>query len=139
MLTASAADSDGSVARVELYQGTTILKTDTTSPYSVSVGSLAAGSYSFKAIAYDNTGASTTSSTVTVTVGGSTSSYPTHVTFTPSADDAVVTNYVFEVFASTANPNTSAPIATQNLGKPVPSGGTDTADVGRDDRRARGW
>ena len=130
VLAATAADSDGSVARVDLYQGSTLLKSDSTSPYSVDVGGLAAGSYSFKAIAYDNAGASTTSLTITVTVTGSTSSYPTHVTFTPSADDAVVTNYLFEVFASTANPNTAAPIATKNLGKPVPSGGTDTADVG---------
>ena len=130
VLTATAADSDGSIARVELYQGTTLLKTDTTSPYSVNVGSLAAGSYSFKAVAYDNSGASTTSSTSTVTVTGSTSSYPTHVTFTPSTDDAIVTNYVFEVYVSTADPTKSAPIATQNLGKPVPLGGTDTVDVG---------
>jgi len=130
VLTATAADSDGSIARVELYQGSTSLKSDTTTPYSVAVSSLAVGSYSFKAIAYDNKGASTTSSTITVTVTGTTGSYPTKVTFTPSVDDSVVTNYLFEVFASTANPSTAAPLATRNLGKPVPSGGTDTADVG---------
>jgi len=96
----------------------------------VSVDSLAPGSYSFTAIAYDTKGAAAASSALTVTVTGSTGLYPTKVTFTPSADDAVVTNYVFEVFASTANPNTAAPIATKNLGKPVPSGGIDTADVG---------
>jgi regulation of enolase protein 1 (concanavalin A-like superfamily) len=130
VLTATAADSDGSIARVDLYQGSTRLKSDTTSPYSVGVSSLAAGSYSFKAVAFDNKGASTTSSTITVTVTSSSGSYPTKVTFTPSVDDSIVTNYVFEVFASTANPNTAAPLATQNLGKPVPSGGIDTVTVG---------
>jgi len=129
VLTATAADSDG-IARVDLFQGSTLLKSDTSSPYSVSVDSLAPGSYSFTAIAYDTKGAAAASSALTVTVTGSTGLYPTKVTFTPSADDAVVTNYVFEVFASTANPNTAAPIATKNLGKPVPSGGIDTADVG---------
>jgi len=130
VLTATAADSDG-IARVDLFQGSTLLKSDTGSPYSVSVDNLAAGSYFFTAVAYDTKGAAATSSTLAVTVTtGSTGSYPTKVTFTPSVDDAVVTNYVFEVFASTANPNTAAPIATKNLGKPVPSGGIDTADVG---------
>jgi len=129
VLTATAADSDG-IARVDLFQGSTLLKSDTTSPYSVSVDSLPAGSYYFTAVAYDTKGAAATSSTLAVTVTGLTGSYPTKVTFTPSVDDSVVTNYVFEVFASTANPTTAAPIATRNLGKPVPSGGIDTADVG---------
>ena len=88
------------------------------------------GSYSFKAIAYDNKGASTTSSTITVTVTGSTGSYPTKVTFTPSVDDSVVTNYRVRGVCEHGKPEYGGPIATRNLGKPVPSGGTDTADVG---------
>jgi hypothetical protein len=62
-IAASAADPDGTVARVEFYSGRRCW-TDTTSPYSFSWTGVAAGSYTLKAIAYDNTGASTTSATV---------------------------------------------------------------------------
>jgi hypothetical protein len=55
-IAASAADPDGTVARVEFYSGSTLLGTDTTSPYSFSWTGVAAGSYTLKAIAYDNTG-----------------------------------------------------------------------------------
>ena len=71
-IAASAADPDGTVARVEFYSGSTLLGTDTTSPYSFSWTGVAAGSYTLKAIAYDNTGASTTSATVSVTVTATT-------------------------------------------------------------------
>ncbi|SEW25588.1 chitinase [Chitinophaga sp. YR573] len=67
-ITATATDSDGTVAKVEFYNGTTLLGTSTTSPYSYTWSNVAAGSYTIKAIATDNSGASTTSSSVAVTV-----------------------------------------------------------------------
>jgi plastocyanin len=66
-LGATATDSDGSVTNVQFTQGTTILTNKTTAPYGVGVTNLAAGSYSFSAIASDNSGAKTTN-TISVTV-----------------------------------------------------------------------
>lgn len=67
-LTADAADSDGTVARVDFYNGSTLLGTSVTAPYSYTWNGVAAGTYTFSAVAFDNLGASTTSSSVTVTV-----------------------------------------------------------------------
>jgi subtilisin family serine protease/PKD repeat protein len=67
-LTASAADGDGTIARVEFFRGTTSLGVDTTSPYSVTWTNAPFGSYSLTAVATDNRGATTTSAPVTVKV-----------------------------------------------------------------------
>ena len=64
----SASDSDGSVSRVDVYAGGTLLGSDTASPYSFTWNNVAAGSYALTARAIDNAGATTTSATVTVTV-----------------------------------------------------------------------
>jgi sialate O-acetylesterase len=66
---AAAADSDGSIAHVELYvDGAKYGSNDTTSPYSWSVTGLTAGTRSLYVIAQDNSGARTTSSTVNISV-----------------------------------------------------------------------
>jgi chitinase len=67
-LTATAADNDGTISKVEFYNGATKLATVTTSPYTYTWSSLVAGSYSLTAIATDNAGATTTSAAVAVTV-----------------------------------------------------------------------
>ncbi|GII75213.1 cellulose 1,4-beta-cellobiosidase [Sphaerisporangium rufum] len=69
-LAATAADSDGTVSKVDFYNGTTLLGSDTTAPYTYTWTGVAAGSYSLTAKATDNSGASTTSSPVGVTVAG---------------------------------------------------------------------
>ncbi|MFZ6012440.1 MAG: Ig-like domain-containing protein [Bacteroidota bacterium] len=66
----SASDTDGTIAKVEFYQGSTKLGEDTTSPYSFSWCSVGAGSYSLTAKAIDNAGGIGTSSAVSVTVTG---------------------------------------------------------------------
>ena len=81
-LTANAADSDGTVAKVDFYQGSTLLGTATSSPYSVTWSNAAAGSYSLTAKATDNRGAVTTSAAVPVTV----ETGPTVAISTPSAN-----------------------------------------------------
>ncbi|WP_421895907.1 cellulose binding domain-containing protein [Marinoscillum sp.] len=70
-ITASASDSDGSVASVKFYHGSTLIGTDTSSPYAVTWSGVAAGSYSLTAVATDNESASTTSSSVSITVNSS--------------------------------------------------------------------
>lgn len=64
----TAADVDGSITQVQFYNGTTLLVTDITSPYSFPWQNVAAGTYSLTAVATDNAGATTTSTAVAVTV-----------------------------------------------------------------------
>lgn len=70
-ITATASDADGSIARVEFYNGGTKLGEDNSSPYSYSWANVAAGTYNLTARAIDNANASATSATVTITVGTS--------------------------------------------------------------------
>ncbi|MFO1305802.1 MAG: DUF1800 family protein [Burkholderiales bacterium] len=84
-LTAAATDPDGTIAKVEFYDGATLLGTDTTAPYSYSFSSSVVGAHSIKAIAYDNLGASTTSGTVTVQVNAVAGSNLPRITLSPSA------------------------------------------------------
>ncbi len=67
-IAATAADPDGTVAKVDFYQGSTLLGTDTSAPYAYSWQNVAAGNYSITARATDNAGATTTSSPVGITV-----------------------------------------------------------------------
>jgi chitinase len=67
-LTAAAADPDGTVTRVEFFNGATRLGEDITAPYATQWNVGAAGTYTVTARATDNAGATTTSSPVTITV-----------------------------------------------------------------------
>ncbi len=67
-LTASATDSDGTVTKVEFFEGANKLGEDTTSPYSFTWNSVPAGSYSLTSKATDNTGATTFSTARSITV-----------------------------------------------------------------------
>ncbi len=66
---ATAADADGSVSQVAFYNGSTLLGTDASSPYSYAWNNVGNGTYSLTVRATDNLGAVTTSGTVTITVG----------------------------------------------------------------------
>jgi len=105
-LAATASDSDGTISRVEFYNGSTKLGQSTASPYAFTWSSVAAGTYTITARAYDNSGASTTSAAAKVTVGtsstvntpptvsltspvtGSKFTAPATVTLTAAASDA---------------------------------------------------
>ncbi|UXY22917.1 cellulose binding domain-containing protein [Streptomyces cynarae] len=65
--TAAAADN-ATISKVEFYDDTTLLGTDTSTPYSLSVSSLTVGSHSLVAKAYDSLGASAESTPVGITV-----------------------------------------------------------------------
>lgn len=67
-LTANASDSDGTISKVEFYQGAIQLGAATTSPYTFTWTNVGPGNYSFAARALDNTGAPTTSNEVKITV-----------------------------------------------------------------------
>jgi hypothetical protein len=68
--TATASDADGGVARVEFLSGSTVIGSDTTSPYTFSWANVAAGSYSVSARAVDSAGATTTTTPISISVGG---------------------------------------------------------------------
>jgi len=70
VLQASASDSDGSVAKVEFFSGSTKLGEDTSAPYQLSWKPVGIGILSLKAVATDDDGATTTSDAITVTVLG---------------------------------------------------------------------
>jgi hypothetical protein len=67
-LTATATDSDGSIAHVRFYRGSTLLNTDSASPYEYTWTNVSSGTYQLRAVAQDNQGATSTSTIITVTV-----------------------------------------------------------------------
>ncbi|MBN1578182.1 MAG: metallophosphoesterase [Chitinispirillaceae bacterium] len=64
----TATDNDGSIANVELKVNGASAGNDATAPYSFNLTSLAAGTYSLQAIATDDSGATTASAIVNITV-----------------------------------------------------------------------
>jgi hypothetical protein len=67
-ISASASDPDGTVTKVEFRDGTTLLGTDTSAPYSYTWKNVPSGTHSLTARATDNAGAVTTSSPVGINV-----------------------------------------------------------------------
>ena len=128
-IAASASDSNGSVTRVDFLRGSTVIGSDTTSPYSMTWSNVAAGTYSLTAVAYDNGGASTASAAVSITVTAAPTTQPTTLLFTPSADHATsVTSYSVAIYRGT-DPTTATPAATKNLGKPSPVNNEISLDI----------
>ncbi len=65
---ATAADSDGTIASVAFFADGVPLGSDASAPYSVAWGNVGAGTYVLTAVATDNSGATTTSAPVSITV-----------------------------------------------------------------------
>jgi hypothetical protein len=112
---------------VDFYVGSTLIGSDTTSPYSFTWLNVALGSYSVSAVARDNRGATTVSAWRDFTVA--VSNVPSTAVFTPAVVPDPIDYYVLEVFAPGSDPNTAAPIASQNLGLPAMVDGECIADV----------
>jgi hypothetical protein len=86
-LAATASDTDGTVSKVEFFNGATKLGEDTTSPYSFSWSGVDAGSYTLTARATDDRGGTTTSNSATITVTAGNA--PPTVSITSPADGAI--------------------------------------------------
>jgi hypothetical protein len=125
-VTATASDPDGSIQKVDFYVGGVLLGTDTTSPYTFTWLSVPLGSYSLTAVARDNLGATTTSTASNITVGATILS---KAVFVPAIVPGTIDYYLFEIFRAGSDPSVAAPVATQNLGVPVPVNGEIVADV----------
>ena len=102
-LTANAADADGTIQKVEFFQGgSTLIATLSAAPYTYTWSGVATGSYTLTARATDNAGATTTSAAVNISVApngaptvsltspanGATYSAPASITLSASAADA---------------------------------------------------
>jgi chitinase len=85
-LAATASDADGTVTKVEFFNGAAKLGEDTTAPYSFTWSGVAAGTYTLTARATDNLDATTTSAAATITVSANT---PPTVNITSPADGAI--------------------------------------------------
>lgn len=67
---AAASEANGTISKVAFYNGSTLLGTATSSPYSYTWNNVTAGNYRLTAVAYDNNNNKTTSTAVTVAVSG---------------------------------------------------------------------
>jgi Bacterial Ig domain/Secretion system C-terminal sorting domain len=67
-INATAADADGTITKVDFYNGATLLGTDNTSPYSFTWTNVPAGNYNLSAKATDNSGYTTISSFAKIVV-----------------------------------------------------------------------
>ncbi len=86
-ISAEADDRDGSVSKVEFFNGTAKLGEDLSYPYTFSWTNVAAGNYAITAKATDNNGATTTSATVNIIVAPP-ANYAPVVTITSPADNS---------------------------------------------------
>jgi chitinase len=68
-IAANASDADGSVSRVEFFDGSFSIGTDTAAPYAIAWVGNSSGSHQLTAKATDNLGNATTSAPVNVTIG----------------------------------------------------------------------
>jgi Autotransporter beta-domain/Bacterial Ig domain len=98
-ITANAADSDGTIQRVEFYNGATLLGTATAVPYAFNWTNVPAGNYALTARAFDNLGAQADSAVVNVSVTNAT---PT-VAITAPANNSTFTAPATIPFTATAS------------------------------------
>lgn len=68
VINVSATDPDGSIGKVDFYEGANLIGSDNSSPYSFTWGNVAEGRYSLTAVATDDKGATSVSSLVTIIV-----------------------------------------------------------------------
>ncbi len=100
-LAATAADVDGTVTKVEFYQGTTKLGEDITAPYTLQHTVSSPGSHTYVARATDNLGGTADSPSVTITV--TSPNQPPSVTLTAPADGTLLTAPANVALAATAS------------------------------------
>jgi chitinase len=86
-LAATASDADGTVTKVEFFNGAAKLGEDTTAPYDFTWSGVGTGTYTVTARAVDDLGASTTSAPATISV--SAANTPPTASITSPADGAI--------------------------------------------------
>lgn len=106
-LNATATDADGTISAVQFYNGSALLYTDSTYPYSYTLNNAPAGNYSFTAKAADNSGLKSTSSTVAVAVSPpAVNKAPTVNIVGPPSNNAVyLARATFTIHATASDPD----------------------------------
>jgi hypothetical protein len=104
-MNATAADTDGTIARVDFFAGGTLVGSDATAPYSATWSAAAAGTFSLTAVAVDNSGASTTSGAVGVQVNGSANKPPTATLTAPAGGAAYTAPATIAMTATASDPD----------------------------------
>ncbi|WP_143741216.1 DUF4082 domain-containing protein [Pontibacter ramchanderi] len=115
-IVAAASDADGSVSKVEFFNGETKLGEATASPYEYSWTSVGAGTYQLMARATDNSGAVTNSDVVNISITAPENRPP--VVANPIADQAAVVGVAFSFTFSLntfADPDEDPLIYTSSL------------------------
>ena len=109
-VSASATASSGTtISKVEFYQGTTLIGTDSSSPYSISWASVPAGTYSLTAKATDSVGGVTTSAARSITINAS-NTPPTVSLTAPANNSKYLTPASLTVSASASGVEVNTPI-----------------------------
>jgi gliding motility-associated-like protein len=102
-IAATAADANGSITKVEFFNGTTKLGEDATSPYSFIWGNAAVGNHSVTARATDNENNTTTSAAVAIRV--STNSPPVVLITAPLNNAQIMSGGAISITASASDAN----------------------------------
>jgi regulation of enolase protein 1 (concanavalin A-like superfamily) len=120
-VSASASDTDGTIAAVDFFAGTTLIGSDASSPYSVTWNNVPAGTYSLTAVARDDDGGSTTSAARSITVTSSLPR-PTRAVFVASSNHSTaVDRYILNLYPSGAHPDTATPVGPGGSARGAPS------------------
>lgn len=123
LLSATASDSDGIISSVAFYANNVFVASDTTSPYQITSWYPAAGTYDIRAIATDNSGLSSTSATIRMTVGKPTVTAQDvdddcYFTLSLNAPANVPPSHVYELYEKIPSASVwpSMPVVTRSTG-----------------------
>ena len=133
IVSASATDTDGNIQRVDFFQNQRLIGSSVAYPFWVNWLDVTAGTYGVTAVATDDAGATTTSTSVSVTVNSAQDGIgayrPTTLIFGAPTDYATnVTSSTVELRRS-VDGVTVSPVATKALGKPAVVNGDITVDI----------
>ena len=115
-LNATASDPDGTISRVEFYQGSTLIGTATVPPHAVAWSDVPAGSYVVTAKAIDNAGASGSSNAIPIAVA------PLSVAISTPVDGATLAGESVTVSGTLIAPANSGLIVDDVLAAIEPGG-----------------
>jgi hypothetical protein len=102
-ITANASDTDGTISKVEFFNGTTLLGQDATAPYSFLWSNVPAGNYSLTARATDSQNGVTTSAAVAVSVAPVSINQPPVVSLTSPVNNSSYASSVTVMLTAVAS------------------------------------
>ena len=137
-LAADASDPDGSITKVEFYEGANKIGQATAAPYTSSWNNAPAGNYSLTALAYDDSGAAVRSMPVAMTVVGTAPAPNPSPSATPAAkihvlavntDITAGANARFKIVSSNADPSQPTVVTYTIAGSADPNVDYDQSDA----------